>query len=115
MIYLSDIFGNIPWILLDEFKHFLNFLYVHQSVCWLTSLLKGPSFGNLKDQRGLQDKPPGPVGYHYSPPATSPIISSAFALLENKELYILTNSHCLLFFNPLAESWKNLSILMLGL
>ena len=38
----------------------VNFLYVGQSVTWLTSLLKGSSFGNLKDQGGLQDKPPAP-------------------------------------------------------
>ena len=81
--------------------NFLNFLYVNQFVCWLTSLLKGPSFGNLKDQRGMQDKPPGPVGCSNSPLATSPIISSAFALWPMQSstswsfhllTYLLTNS-----------------------
>ena len=86
---LPSVFGNIPGSLLHSFQFFLNFLYDRQSVFWLFSLLKGQIFGNVKDQRGLQDKPPGPVGYHYSPPATSPIISSAFALLANAELYIL--------------------------
>ena len=70
----------------------MNFLYVRQSVYWLTSLLKVPSFGNLKDQMGLQDKPPGPVGYNYSPTANSPIINSAFALWENAKFYILVPS-----------------------
>ena len=39
----------------------------------------------------MQDKPSGPMGYNFSPPATSPIISSAFALWANLELYILVN------------------------
>ena len=91
MRYLSDFFGNIPGIMLHEYKFFLHFLYVFQSFCWLTSLLNGPSLGNLKDQRVMQDKPSGPMGYNFSPPATSPIISSAFALWANLELYILVN------------------------
>ena len=136
MRYLYDIFWEIPQLLVQDFQIILNFLYVSQSVswltfllkldiyrdissswweifliwetflgfcynssnvfwisrtsvCWPTSLLKGPSFGNSKEQRGLQDKPLGPMDYHYSPPPTSPIISSAFALLANLELYIL--------------------------
>ena len=86
---LSDLFGNIPGILLHLFQIFPNFQYVRQSVCWLTSLLKGQSFGNLKEKKGLQYKPPGPVGQHYSPSATSPKISYAFALWAKAELYIL--------------------------
>ena len=117
------------WLFLETFlgfcytssNFFLNFPCVLQSVCWLTSLLKGPSFGNLKDKWRLQDKPPGPVGYHYSPPATSPISSSGFALWANMELYILVPSltnwltFSLSFSLSQADSRKNLSILMLGL
>ena len=50
--------GNIPGIFYTSSNFFLNFLYASQSVCWFTFLLKGPSFGDLKDQRGLQAKPP---------------------------------------------------------
>ena len=82
---LSDFF-LILGILLHYFKIFLNYLYVCHSVCWPISLLKGPSFGNFKDQRGLQDKSPSPAGYKYSPQANSPILSSAFALWAKAEL-----------------------------
>ena len=76
---------------------------------WLTSLLKGPSFVNLKDHRGLQDKPPGPVGYHYSPPATHPIICSDFAL------YVMQSStswylHLLPFFLPFSGRKFKISV-----
>ena len=40
MRYLSEIFGDIPGMLLHHFQIILNFLYVCQSVSWLTSLLK---------------------------------------------------------------------------
>ena len=39
MIYLSD-FLDIPRILIHQFQRILNFVYVCQSVCLLTSLLK---------------------------------------------------------------------------
>ena len=32
--------GNIPWVFVHYFQKVLNFLYVCQSVSWLTSLLK---------------------------------------------------------------------------
>ena len=35
-----NFFGDIPWMLLHHFQKILNFLYVCQSVSWLTSLLK---------------------------------------------------------------------------
>ena len=76
----------------DFFETFLRYFHTSQPVCWLTSLLTGPSFGKLKAQRGLQDKPPCPVGSHYSSQATSPIISSTFARSENAQLYILVPS-----------------------
>merc|ERR1711954_303707 len=60
-------------------------------------------------------------GYHHSPPPSSPFISSAFALWAIAELYILgpsltpSLSAFLSFSLTPKESWKNLSILMLGL
>ena len=117
---VSLLFGLLPhWNhtnegispILDEISFFceiflgfcLNFLYVYENVWWLTSLLKGP------------------VGYHYSPLATGPIISYAFPLWENAKLYILVPSFINLLTFTLSfslsptESSKNLSILMLGL
>ena len=32
----------------------------------------GPSFGNLKNNRGLQDNPPAPGSYHHPPPPPTP-------------------------------------------
>ena len=58
---------------------------------------------------GQQGMPPGPVGYHYSHSATSPIINSSFALWANMELYILvtrvTQYFINLFFNAWNGSW----------
>ena len=34
------LFGDIPWVFVYYFQKVLNFLYVCQSVSWLTSLLK---------------------------------------------------------------------------
>ena len=48
---------------------------------FLQFLHKRPSFGNLNDKRGLQDKP-----------AAQELISSAFALWKIGQLYILVNS-----------------------
>ena len=107
MRFLSDHFIGISRMFVHQIKIFLNFLFVCESVCWLTSFQKGPSLGSLKDQSGLQDKPSGPVGYHYSPPATSPNIGSAFALWEDAELYILvlslTNLLTFSLFSPLLH------------
>ena len=68
----------------------------------------------IKGQKTLQDNPTVPLGYHYSNPATSPMISNDFALWAKAELYILVPSltNLLTFSLSLAESWKNLSILM---
>ena len=46
-------------------------------------LTERAKFRYLEGPKGLQDKPPCPVGSHYSFPATSPIISFAFALWKN--------------------------------
>ena len=80
-------------------------------------VIKGQSFGHLKDKRGLQDKPCAPEGYLNSLLPTNPIISSAFALWANVELYILLPSptNLLSVSLPVVESWKCLSILMLRL
>ena len=40
MRYLSEIFGDIPGMLVHYFQIILNFMYVCQSVSWNTSLLK---------------------------------------------------------------------------
>jgi len=40
MRYLSKFLGDIPGMLVHYFKIILNFLYVRQSVRWLTALLK---------------------------------------------------------------------------
>ena len=48
----------------------------------------------------MQGKPPGPVGCHYSPTATSPIISSVFSLWANVELYIFIPSLTNLLTSP---------------
>ena len=89
-------------------------------------LTEGAKFLSFKGPRGMQDKPPGPVGYQYSPQATSPIINSAFAFGQMQSptswyLHLLANlvtnllSYFLSLFLLLAETWKSLSILMLGL
>ena len=72
--------------------------------------LKRANFGNLKDKRGQQDKPPIPEGYDYSPLPLSPIRNSDFALWENTELYILVFSltNLLPVSLPLEGSWKYL-------
>ena len=55
---------------------------------------------------GTRADPPALQGYHHSPPPLSPLISSAFALWANAELYILVPSltfflsFCLPFFLP---------------
>ena len=66
---------------------------------------KGLSFGNLKDKRGLQERPPAPEGYHCSPPPLSPSISSTFFLWAIAELYILVPLHTnsLSFSLPLTD------------
>ena len=78
---------------------------------------KGPSFGNLKDKRGLQDKSPVPEGHHYSLILPNPIISSALTLWTNAELFIFVGSliNLLLVALPLGENWRYLSILMIRL
>ena len=72
MIYLPEIFWRHSWDVGYYSKITINFLYVCQSVTWLTFLLEGSSFGNLKDQGGQQDKPPAPVGRHHPPPPSTP-------------------------------------------
>ena len=51
--------------------------------------IKVPTFGNLKDKMGQQDKPPVQEGYPYCPLPPSSIIKSTFALLAISELNIL--------------------------
>ena len=82
--------------------------------------IKGPSFVNLEDKRGMKDKSPTPEGYHYSTPPPSPIINSVFALWANLELTFwfldLLNpflSFFLHFSLSLAEIWIYMSILVL--
>ena len=40
-------FGDIPGMLVHYFQIILNFLYVSQSVSWLTSLLKLHKYSNI--------------------------------------------------------------------
>ena len=40
MRYLSEFFGGIPWMFVHLYQIILEFLYVCQSVIWLTCLLK---------------------------------------------------------------------------
>ena len=47
MIYMNQIFGNIPGMLVHQIKIILNFLYVCQSVSWLTSLLKFDKYSDI--------------------------------------------------------------------
>merc|ERR1712112_653635 len=42
-----------------------------------------------REKGGTRTDPPALQGYHHSPPPSSPLISSAFALWANAELYIL--------------------------
>ena len=37
--------------------------------------MRGPSFANLQDTRGIKERTPGPKGYHRPPPPPSPVIS----------------------------------------
>merc|ERR1712112_758157 len=83
-----------------------NCLYVSQSVSWLTSLLKLGQYrhivgtlsqlltlchieATLRREGSTGTDTPALQGYHHSPPPSSPLISSAFALWASAELYIL--------------------------
>ena len=52
--------------------------------------------------------PPALQGYHHSPPPSSPLISSAFALWANAELYILGPS--LTYFLPYSGRKLEISV-----
>ena len=67
--------------------------------------------------QSLRFKRSAPEGYHYSLLPPSPIISSAFAVWANTELYILVRSltNILPVSLTLVERWKYLLILMPGL
>ena len=73
-------------------------------------VIKEPSFSNLKDKWGQQDDPSAPEGYHYSPLPLSPIISSAFALWANAELYKLVHSLTNLLCGPPCGKKLEISI-----
>ena len=46
------------------------------------------NFYILKDKRGVQDKLPSSVGYHYSPPPPSPTSISTTSFSVNVDHYI---------------------------
>merc|ERR1711954_162533 len=45
--YLSEFFGDIPWMFVHLFQIILNFLYVCQSVSWLISLGKSYKYRDI--------------------------------------------------------------------
>ena len=47
MLYLTDIFADIPGLLVHLFRKILNFLYVCQYVCWFTYLQKFCLYRNI--------------------------------------------------------------------
>merc|ERR1712112_24254 len=65
---------------------------------------------------GTRTDPPALQGYHHSPPPSSPLISSAFALWANAELYILVPSltpflsFSLSFFLPFSGRKLEISV-----
>ena len=82
-----------------------------------------PYWSYINEKRGIRTDPPPLQGYHHSPPPSSPLISSAFALWANAELYILGPS--LPFFLPFSPPppiifssafalWANLELYILG-
>ena len=49
---LLKLFGDIPWILVQQFQMIVSFLYVCQSVNWLTSLLKLYKYRDISSSGG---------------------------------------------------------------
>ena len=57
---------------------------------------------------GTRTDPPAIQGHHNSPPPSSPVISSAFALWANEELYILVPSLTEFIFPFLGKKVENI-------
>ena len=109
---------NIAWTLSWRFRR-KELFYLCLSLAHLLTLCHIEATSRRRG--GTRRDPPALQGYHHSPPPFSPLISSAFALWAIAELYILgpsltpSLSPFLPSFLSPAESWKNHSILMLGL
>ena len=62
MIYLSEIFGDMPRMLVHYFQIILNVIYVCHSVCLLTSLLKLDKYRDISSSwRDIFLKFPGDI------------------------------------------------------
>ena len=109
---------NIDWTLPWRFRR-KELFHLCLSLAHLLTLCHIEATSRRKGS--TRTDPPALQGYHHSPPPSSPLISSAFALWANAELYILGPSlpfFLSFFLSPSLspeESWKNRSILMLRL